>query len=432
MALLDDVPIDQIPELLRGLVVLGVAAWIFLVRPRAPAHITLGLAVAFEGAQSIASVAERWAGSVEAVHAWARTSVLISSWEMLALLAFLVVFPVRRGPRRLPWAFAGLGVLFLAIEVLRPDLFATFGATAGDQALTTTSSVSAVALGPLFWNPLFFQAEAIVAITLAIAWRRQRDGDGRSLMLLATAFAAPTLYMGMDGLVFSALNPVSDGPLASTSARAFILLMNGMAAFIGLIAAILLTFHHGVSKGRLTIFATALVSGAAIGALVPTNAWYDALYGVLGIAFPLLIAFAIIRMRVLGTDAKFNFTVKSGTLAAIFVTVIFAVSEGAQVLFGDEQPWLGVAAGAALIFALAPLQRFAESVANRAVPDAKPIVAMSTDEKTMAFEEVVRMAWADGQVSPAERLRLDAARSRLGLSESKAAAVERGVLEAIS
>ena len=78
------------------------------------------------------------------------------------------------------------------------------------------------------------------------------------------------------------------------------------------------------------------------------------------------------RGHLFDIDLKVQWTIKQSTLAAIIITFIFLISEGADRLFSAELGnWAGLIAAAVVVFFLAPLQRFAENVASVAMPNTR-------------------------------------------------------------
>ena len=145
----------------------------------------------------------------------------------------------------------------------------------------------------------------------------------------------------------------------------------------------------------------------------------------------LALAFAVVRYQAFGLDVKVKWAIGRGTVAAAFVAVFFVASEGAQTVLAERVgPVLGLAAAGLLVFALAPLQRFAERVSEAALPGVKPVTRMSADEKAALYFDQARFAWGDGSLSAKDRQILDVARTRLGLSLEEAHGLEaRAVAE---
>ncbi len=140
-----------------------------------------------------------------------------------------------------------------------------------------------------------------------------------------------------------------------------------------------------------------------------------------------VLAYGIVRYQVLGIDVKVKWTLKQSTVAAIFIATIFLASEGVQILFGEENAWLGVLAGGVLVFALAPLQRFAERVSDAAMPGVRPPSQMGERERLALYRDQVAVAYADDAVDRRERAMLEALREHLNISAEDAVAIERDV-----
>jgi hypothetical protein len=91
---------------------------------------------------------------------------------------------------------------------------------------------------------------------------------------------------------------------------------------------------------------------------------------------------------------KLRWGLEQSTVASIFIVVFFIVSEGAQEFFGAaaSNEWIGIIAAAGLVFFLAPLQRLAERVGARALPDARPAAQMLDVEVRDLYERRLRSA----------------------------------------
>jgi hypothetical protein len=141
-----------------------------------------------------------------------------------------------------------------------------------------------------------------------------------------------------------------------------------------------------------------------------------------------LLAYGILRYQVLGLEVKVKWSVSRGTLAGVFLAVFFIVAQLAQNYLSSELGLLagGVAAGL-MLFALTPLQRFAERVADTAMPGVKPVGAMSHDDRVALYRDQLRAAWADGTLTQDERRMLAIARERLRITDAEAMRCEREV-----
>jgi hypothetical protein len=407
---------------------------------------------------------------------------MVSGALLVALgLAMLSVRPRRRHVVLFGVFAAAFGLQFVPANLHHGDLLTPAAATllvVGQAVLWIVAAVAlaAFALAPLgrrlarpralvLAGPLLFLAASVALAVVdredAAARAGWLAGDGAMLaMMVVNGLAVATLLAALlHWAAASVSDPSSRGPLALLSAGlavypvflaggAFTSLHEGVAPAGYEGAAAPLAFAVNLLHAALpvAIAATWLVAtrtGPATRAprnvallvfgVMAANGLIGLLpgdfYGWLGIARTLgvaIVAYAILRHQLFGLDVKVKWTIKSGTIAAVFVAVIFAASEGAQRLFGAGNEWLGIAAGAMLVFALAPLQRFAEKVSDKAMPGVKPVVRMDAAEKEYAYEQAALLAWRDGSVSRDERALLDGLRARLGLDAETAMRLETG------
>ena len=138
-----------------------------------------------------------------------------------------------------------------------------------------------------------------------------------------------------------------------------------------------------------------------------------------------LIAYGILRTKLFDIDLRIRWTIKQSTLAAVIVALMFVLSEGAERLLSSDLGNVGSLIVAALVvFALTPLQRFAERVATAAMPNTKNTVEYTSFRKMQVYEEAINEAQLEGGISQKERALLVRLRDSLGLSESDAEAIE--------
>lgn len=146
------------------------------------------------------------------------------------------------------------------------------------------------------------------------------------------------------------------------------------------------------------------------------------------IAVP-LIAYGILRTQLFDIDLRIRWTIKQSTLAAAVVAIIFLLSEGADRYLSSELgDSIGLLAAALVVFFLAPLQRFAESVATAAMPNTQNTPEYAAFRKMQVYEAAIAEAQADGGISPKERALLIRLRDSLAISESDADAIENELL----
>lgn len=138
-----------------------------------------------------------------------------------------------------------------------------------------------------------------------------------------------------------------------------------------------------------------------------------------------IIAYGILRTHLFDLDLKLRWTIKQSTLAGIIVAIIYLVSEGADRFLSTELgDWGGLLAAAVVVFFLAPLQRFAESVAGAAMPNTRNTPEYTIFRKLQVYESAVSEALREGGISAKERVLLGHLRESLGVSDTDAEAIE--------
>lgn len=131
-----------------------------------------------------------------------------------------------------------------------------------------------------------------------------------------------------------------------------------------------------------------------------------------------IFAYAIVRHSILGLDVRVNWTLKRGTVAAVFVGAFFVASQVAENFFSQTSgPVVGGLAAGLLLFAIAPIQRVAERLANRAVPVA---TEAAPSGREAAFRAAVRLALKGGRLTREDDLDLMRVADELGLSARRA------------
>ncbi|HLE97100.1 MAG TPA: hypothetical protein VI997_07005 [Candidatus Thermoplasmatota archaeon] len=155
-------------------------------------------------------------------------------------------------------------------------------------------------------------------------------------------------------------------------------------------------------------------------------------FGVARIVTVLLLAYAILRHQLLGIDVKVRFAISKSTVAAVFIAVFFVASELAQEFFAGQagSRYVGVVAAGALVFALAPLQRAADHLAERAIPvaaavpadaAAPPVPGTRDARRREVYAAAVRAALADHTLTREEERMLAHLAEELGLGAGEAA-----------
>ena len=138
-----------------------------------------------------------------------------------------------------------------------------------------------------------------------------------------------------------------------------------------------------------------------------------------------LIAYGILRTHLFDIDLRVRWTIKQSTLAAAIVALMFVLSEGAERLLSADLGNVGSLIVAALVvFALTPLQRFAERVASVAMPNTENTPQYVAYRKMQVYEAALTDALPDGEISGRERELLNRLRDSLGISEFDAESIE--------
>ncbi|MGQ0536555.1 MAG: hypothetical protein ACT4PT_10835 [Methanobacteriota archaeon] len=178
------------------------------------------------------------------------------------------------------------------------------------------------------------------------------------------------------------------------------------------------------------VLLSATLAGMIVRAVLGSEEAVDAsgTYGLARTSMVAVLAYAILRHQLFDIDVKLKFTIRQSTVAAVFIGIFFVVSESAQAFLSDRTgTYLGIVAAGALVFAIAPLQRIAERVADRAMPGVKSVPDMSEEERAAFYREQLEVAYLDGVVDPGERLLLQSARRRLALPAEVAERLEAEV-----
>lgn len=243
-----------------------------------------------------------------------------------------------------------------------------------------------------FAAALFFAAAWTAAITLA-RWARDREeGDQEHAALLAMALMPYPAFIGTMGVRVDA--PLWTGLVVGTMLAA--------------VLASLAWFRVARRAGRGPALAAALAPPVFVTlgmiANIETAPWSA---GASRIAMTALVAYAILRYHALGIHATLRFGISKSTIAGVFIAVFFIASEAAQQFFGDTlgSTYVGIAAAGMLVFAMAPLQRAAERLAERAVPVSPAASAPGRPVHEEAYKSAVRLALRGG-ISRREDLEL--------------------------
>lgn len=148
---------------------------------------------------------------------------------------------------------------------------------------------------------------------------------------------------------------------------------------------------------------------------------------------PILICVALLRHQLFGFRVEVHRAVKASALGALFLVLLLATAEIAQQFLTDSFGLVagGLVAGLVLL-GIRPLQRWAERLADAAIPHAKPFGEMDQPERGQLYGEMVQAAWQDGSMTLKERKLLNVARDRLGLTVEEATRLENRAIALVS
>lgn len=371
---------------------MGIA--VLAVRTRTRTTLALAAFTSFFGAGFVA-----YNLLTDATPAKAATTTLEGAGFALAALAILVLAREygdrRRALRRAATAFGAVyPVLFFLLA---------WSSEPGTEVRPAAGPELARVVGLAFAQGASWGGAALFALTYARS-PREDDAARRRLALMGTTLVAYATAPA--SLVFFARDPTDtyDGLLT--------LALGVVLATVWLRA---MARSHDPRPARsaawvlLALLATFMWAGTR-------GAFYDVAGYVVGAARTLavaLLAYAILRHRLLGLDVRLRWTISRGTVAAVFVAAFFVTTELARDAFSAQAgPILCILAAGLLVFALAPLQRLTDRLATRVVPVIEPAHASRTQEP--AYRVAVRLALRDPRLSPAEEVQLFRVAEALG------------------
>lgn len=141
-----------------------------------------------------------------------------------------------------------------------------------------------------------------------------------------------------------------------------------------------------------------------------------------------LIAYGILRTQLFDIDLRIRWTIKQSTLGGAILAILFVTTEAADRFLSSELgDYAGLAAAALIVFFLSPLQRFAEGVAAKAMPNTNNTPEYVAFRKMQVYEAAVSEALQQDGISAKERALLGHLRASLGISEADAELIEQGL-----
>ncbi|HVL46939.1 MAG TPA: hypothetical protein VM889_00100 [Candidatus Thermoplasmatota archaeon] len=399
-----------------GAVIAGLGVWVLTLRPLSRATAALGLFCLLFGASFLLQ------NLVDPNSPDAPVLLVILSLLVLGACAAVFrlawTFPRPLESRERGWALAlGVGALLLTLAW-------SWGrhGRALPNGLASAAEGSSLAPFVSFALKVLLSSLGAVILLFVLRWRNAADAaEERKYAVLTSAFvlwpgylAGADAHRGWPWMVLLTIVLVAGALLLRQTARG--------------------RDPRAARNAALVCFA-APFCGMAAAAL-----WGgEGGFGVARLIAVFLLLYAILRQQALGIDVQLRFAISKSSVAAVFVAVFFVTSEAAQAFFGETtgSAYAGIAAAGALVFVLAPLQRAAERLAERAVPlTFDSHVRSTSDSGAVAAENdyraAVRAAFRDGAVPrDGERALLRLA-ERAGIPASRALAIHEEVEREVS
>jgi hypothetical protein len=146
------------------------------------------------------------------------------------------------------------------------------------------------------------------------------------------------------------------------------------------------------------------------------------------ILFVLMVAYGILYWDLFDLQIQIKGTLRRSVLAGIFLAIFFIVSEVAESFLSGTLGLVagGVAAGL-LLFAMTPLQRAAQRLANAAMPGVEETEEYRAHRRVEIYKGMLEELAVDGTINEKERAALGRLQEKLGIRPETAAALERDV-----
>ncbi len=403
-----------------GLVFVALGIWVATLKPRKPVNIAFStFAIAFGMRYFLGNIAQfgtaPGSGLVDIEAQWVLWPIFVAALVAgagLVALGLRFPVPVRRGDTGRMVAASSIVVAVLATKYVRWVNHESPGAYDWLASLSTEV---------LFAGLWFF------LLLLPLRHETETAIDrSRSVLVGAAILMFVAMDAGFDvGWLAGGHTPAE----AETGS----LLDVAVVAVIVLLWVANLVRSPSPGERNLVLLAPAMaLTGMVLALLAPNHASDLGPLGLARLAGVAVLAYTIVRHQLFDLDVKVRFAVRQSTIAAVFIAVFFAVSEGAAAFFESRtgSTFTGIVAAALLVFFLAPVQRLAERVSTAAVPlqdgPERPLGAV-LDDAGAVYRDLVSQAWRDGSLSHDEAELLDAARRRLSISAEKAQAIEADV-----
>lgn len=146
-----------------------------------------------------------------------------------------------------------------------------------------------------------------------------------------------------------------------------------------------------------------------------------------GVLLAAFLAYGILTTQLFDIELRIKRGISRSALLAIFLAVFVGVAAAAEEYLNDAYGILaGGLAAAALVLALAPLQRFADRVSDAAMPGVRDTPEYLESRRREIYQAALHSARHDGSITQRERRVLATLADELGLSATEAVDLEDG------
>jgi len=421
-------------SVLNFVVLTALAAMLLALDPRGAAVRVFSIVLILRGIVGV--TATLGDGASFAIARWAvaldsACSTLFSG----ALTIFVLLYPRRR-----PWAGSFVLGAITIVTLVLAGLALAVPSALGIFSVAPNGTLAVVSTGPLLSERTWYWgASAMCAAILAVEHARltKHPELRRSVLLLGIGlvtfviFVAATIVQ-LPSSIWGAAFAAYGGTTAA--------LLGLVSGVIALLAALVFASTELRVGDRRAAVGTLLACGIAAGSAfvgvrfggVPTIAGSVSfvLRGVWRFPLPILATYALLRHHLLGIDVRLKWTIRRGTLGAIFLAVFLVVAQLIQTFANARLGYLaGVIATTLLFFfALAPLQRLSERFADAAFPRVRDPRAAPPAGRLDAYRQAAELLLADGVLTPQKERALAALADELEIGAINALEVRQHVL----
>lgn len=422
-------PANAVPDAIAGLVEIAILIAVLRVDFNRPTHRAFALFLAL-----LAVAALDYALVVNP--ATSRFGWYTTGYITLALPFALAYFGLRLAGNAVPRSLrrVGPGVLLAGLVVvetayvLNHDLWVRF------------ESSGEITQGPLYASIAAYVAiQGVLAAAMAAqAARAPNTLTSQGFALASMAFMLRPALWGVNWLARLLVGPPPSPVIAGASI---------LFCTIGILAVFAAAWRlnqraNNASSTRPTAraFAALAVTAGLLGFAIRLQTAYGPdlgfsvlgfVDGIIGLVFVGLLTYTLLRYRVFGIDLKVKLTIRRGTLAGVFLATFFIVAQVAEAFaatyIGGFGWVLGAVAAGLLLFALNPLQRWSERLANVALPHVHESEEYARFRRLELYKAALEEMLADGTLSPKDQRVLAGLRKKLTIADSVAANLERDV-----